>query len=109
MRCRAENFAGPGPARTLAAVQPDRRKLVVRVVPRFALSRIALATVLGVAVALLVATWLSWAVALISRWDAGGIVLVGLAWITLYPADAAETGKRAAADAPGRAPGYAAW
>ena len=82
-------------------VQPARPKLL-RVVPRFALSRIALATALGVAVTLLLGAWNPWAVALISGWDAGGIVLVALAWITIYTADAAETEKRAAADDPGR-------
>jgi uncharacterized membrane protein len=81
--------------------RPSRQKLV-RVVPRFALSRIAIASILGVLAALLLATRHSWAVASISGWDAGGIVLVALAWITIYTADAAETGKRAAADDPGR-------
>ena len=76
-------------------------------VPRFAISRIALASLLGVAVTLLLAARYSWAVALISGWDAGGVILVGLAWITIFTADAAETGKRAAADDPGRTLVYA--
>jgi len=80
-------------------VEPQK---LVRVVPRFALSRIAIAAVLGVLVTLLLATRHSWAVASISGWDAGGVVLVTLAWITIYTADAAETGRRAAADDPGR-------
>jgi len=79
----------------------ERQKLV-RVVPRFALSRIALAALLGVLVTLLLATRHSWTVASISGWDAGGLLLVALAWITIYTADAAETGRRAAADDPGR-------
>jgi uncharacterized membrane protein len=75
-------------------------------VPSLALVRIAVATMGGVAVTLLLATRHSWAVSLISGWDAGGIVLIGLAWITIFVADAGETQKRAAADDPGRSVVY---
>ena len=88
-------------------MQPARKKLVARVVPRYVLVRIAVASVVGVAATLLLATRYSWAVSSISGWDAGGIVLVGLAWISIFTTDAAETGKRAAADDPGRTLVYA--
>jgi uncharacterized membrane protein len=88
-------------------VQPAYKRFVGRLVPSLALVRIAVATVGGVAVTLLLATRHSWAVSLISGWDAGGIVLVGLAWVTIFTADAAETGRRAAADDPGRTLVYA--
>jgi len=88
-------------------VHPGRKKLVARVVPRYVLVRIAVASAVGVAATLLLATRYSWAVSSISGWDAGGIVLVGLAWISIFTTDAAETGKRAAADDPGRTLVYA--
>ena len=88
-------------------MHPGRKKLVARVVPRYVLVRIAVASAVGVAATLLLATRYSWAVSSISGWDAGGIVLVGLAWITIFTADAAETGKRAATGDPGRTLVYA--
>jgi uncharacterized membrane protein len=76
-------------------------------VPRYALSRIAVAAGAGVTVTLLVRVRHSWPVSLISGWDAGGLLLVGLAWIAIFTADPAETRKRAAADDPGRPIVYA--
>src|SRR2546421_2529631 len=76
-------------------------------VPSLALVRIAVASVGGVAVSLALATRHSWAVSLISGWDAGGIVLIALAWVSIFTADATETGRRAAADDPGRTLVYA--
>jgi uncharacterized membrane protein len=89
-------------------VQSAGKRRLSRVVPRFALSRITLASICGVAATILLATRYSWAVSLIAGWDAGGILLVGLAWISIFTADPAETGKRAAADDPGRTVVYAA-
>ena len=71
-------------------------------VPRYALVRLAVAVALGVAVTLLVLSRHSFVVSLISGWDAAGLILVALAWMTIATADPAETGKRAAADDPGR-------
>jgi uncharacterized membrane protein len=91
----------------LPAVQRDASKSVTGMVPRLALSRIALAAAAGVTVTVSVWARQSWAVSLISGWDAGGLILVALAWIIILTADPDGTRKRAAADDPGRTIVYA--
>jgi uncharacterized membrane protein len=44
----------------------------------------------------------SWPVLLLGGWDAGGLVMLGLAWATISSSDAAMTRARAGADDPGR-------
>jgi uncharacterized membrane protein len=92
------------PGAYLPLVQP---KLVIRMVPRYVLSRIALATAAGLLVTAAVWGRHSWGISLISGWDAGGLILVALAWIVILAADPDETRKRAAADDPGRTIVYA--
>ena len=79
--------------------------------PHRALVRVGLAHVAGAGVALAVGLGggqqSSWGLAVLSGWDAGGLVLLVLSWLLIEGSDAAETQRRAAADDPGRTPVYA--
>jgi uncharacterized membrane protein len=75
-------------------------------VPRYGLVRVAIALSCGAVVAVLVASRHSWLISLISGWDAASVVLLGVAWIAIFFADAHETQNRAAADDPGRSVVY---
>ena len=76
-------------------------------VPRYGLVRVGIALACGVVAALVVGSRHSWPVSLISGWDVSSVLLLGLAWLTIFFADAPETQSRAAADDPGRPLVYA--
>ena len=70
--------------------------------PTHAAGRIAYALAAGAAAGLLVSLRSTGAIATLAGWDAGGVVLLVLAWVTIANSDADETQHRAAADDPGR-------
>lgn len=70
--------------------------------PRHAAGRISYALAAGVAAGLLASLRFSGALATLAGWNVGGLVLLGLAWVTITRSVAEETQRRAAADDPGR-------
>lgn len=70
--------------------------------PRQARGRLGLAIVVGVAATLLLPEELGWAGRIVGGWDAGAIVLLGLAWTIIATADQKETRRRASSEDPGR-------
>ena len=64
--------------------------------PRRALVRTALAAIVGCAAGLLLSARYSTAVSVLGGWDAGGLVLLALAWAIIATAGAPETERRAA-------------
>ena len=75
-------------------------------VPRYGLVRVGIALSCGVVAALVVGSRHSWPVSLISGWDVSSVLLLALAWLSIFFADAPETQSRAAADDPGRTAVY---
>jgi len=76
----------------------------VPVEPPHALARAAISISAGAAVGLglLIGLRLSWRLAALTAWDAGGLTLLVLAWLTIAMSSAERTRKRAGADDPGR-------
>ena len=70
--------------------------------PPRALTRAAISIVVALGVAALVAPRLSWRMAAIGGWEAGGACLLALAWWTILRCGAGLTRKRAAGEDPGR-------
>src|SRR5207253_3053145 len=68
---------------------------------------ISIATALVVGVGLLLGPKLHWRIAALTAWEAGGLALMVLAWISIVRSSAAETHKRAASEDPGRTAVYA--
>jgi len=93
----ASNRSGPGYP---ASVTRARR--VARIAPNTALARSSVALAVGAAAGLALSLRYSTPVAVLGGWDAGGLTLLGLAWLTIATADADTTGRRAAAEDPGR-------
>jgi uncharacterized membrane protein len=84
-------------ARALASVRPGH--------PRSSTGRLGLGVAAGFATAVLVALLFpgfGLAVHVVAGWDAGGLVILGLAWWLITSADAEEMRARAAAVDPGR-------
>jgi len=79
-----------------------RARTVARIAPHTALARSAAALAIGAAAGLTLSLRYSTPVAVLGGWNAGGLTLLGLAWLTIATADAEATGRRAAADDPGR-------
>jgi len=79
-----------------------RARTVARIAPHTALARSAAALAIGAAAGLTLSLRYSPPVAVLGGWNAGGLTLLGLAWLTIATADAEATGRRAAADDPGR-------
>ena len=75
--------------------------------PRRAVGRMSTAAIVAVAVAALLSLRFSWAVAVLSGWNAGGLVLTLAAWARIGSYGANRTSNRAAADDPGRTAVYA--
>ena len=77
--------------------------------PPRALARaaISIAMALMVGVGLLLGPKLHWRIAALTAWEAGGLTLLILAWISIVRSSAAETHKRAASEDPGRTAVYA--
>ena len=71
--------------------------------PARALSRAALSSAAGLAVALLLGLFLPWRIAAYSGWNAGLLALLVLVWPHLWTNSAADTHAHAAAEDPGRA------
>src|SRR5205823_11743485 len=76
----------------------------VLIQPPHALARAAVSISAGAAVGLglLIGLRLSWRLAALTAWDAGGLTLLVLAWLTIAMSSAERTRKRAGADDPGR-------
>jgi uncharacterized membrane protein len=81
--------------RRAAAPHPHRMD------PRRAAHRVVLACALGAATFSGLAGW-SRAVAALAAWDVASLVLLTLAWLTIAPADARATQRRAGSEDPGR-------
>jgi len=79
-----------------------RARTVARIAPHTALARSAAALAIGAAAGLTLSLRYSSPVAVLGGWNAGGLTLLGLAWLIIATADAETTGRRAAADDPGR-------
>ncbi len=70
--------------------------------PRGAGGRLAAGVIVGVVVALAIASLPRAAVCLVAGWDAGSFTTLALSWWIIAKADASETRRRAAAQDPGR-------
>src|SRR5437868_9878525 len=82
----------------------DRRRLLA--IPRYAAARIAIAAAAGVAAFGILSPHLALREAALLAWDAGGLVLLLIAWVAIAKADAQMTRQRASSDDPGRTLGY---
>lgn len=69
--------------------------------PRRSVLRVVLACALGVATFLGLAEW-SRSVAALAAWDVAALVFLTLVWLTIAPADAHATQRRAGSEDPGR-------
>ncbi len=69
--------------------------------PRYAIARIAIAITAGIAAFAASAPHRAARAPALIAWDAGGMVLLALAWTTIARADARHTRERAGADDPG--------
>jgi len=72
------------------------------IAPRRAVGRTTVALAVGAATGLALGLRYSTAVATLGGWNAGGLTLLALAWLTIGTADPQTTGQRAAAEDPGR-------
>jgi uncharacterized membrane protein len=79
-----------------------RARRAARIAPKTALARSAAALAIGAAAGLTLSLRYSSPVAVLGGWNAGGLTLLGLAWLTIATADAETTGRRAAEEDPGR-------
>jgi len=79
-----------------------RARSVAGIAPRRAVSRTGIALAIGLAAGLLLSTRYSVPIAVLAGWNAGGLALLGLAWLIIGTADPAGTRHRAAAEDPGR-------
>jgi uncharacterized membrane protein len=79
-----------------------RARTAARIAPHTALARSAVALAVGAAAGLTLSLRYSTPVAILGGWDAGGLTLLGLSWLTIATANAEMTGRRAAAEDPGR-------
>jgi uncharacterized membrane protein len=74
--------------------------------PRRALGKSAIAIVVAILVAAFLSDSFNPIVAALGGWDAGGIALLSLSWLTIYRCDPAKTQARAGAEDPGRTAVY---
>ncbi len=79
-----------------------------RLGPNSALLRMATAGACGLAALLAASALLPRVTAVLFAWDAGGLVLFALSWITIGSYDASATRKRAGSEDPGRTMVYVA-
>ena len=73
-----------------------------RLIPRRAISRLAIGLAAGSAVGLALSRTFSIAVSLVGAWDAAALALIILSWITITSCNAVQTSERAAAEDAGR-------
>jgi uncharacterized membrane protein len=78
-----------------------------RIDPRRAISRVALACAFGVSAYVAVAPRLPPVAAALVGWDVASLVLLGLSWAIIGPANASSTRARAGSEDPGRTLVYA--
>jgi len=83
-------------------VPVTRARKAARIAPKTALARSAVALAVGLAAGLTLSLGYSTPVAILGGWNAGALTLLGLAWLIIATADAETTGRRAAAEDPGR-------
>src|SRR2546430_10223114 len=83
-------------------VPVTRARRAARMAPKTALARSSIALVVGLVAGLALSVRYSTPVAILGGWNAGGLALLGLAWLIIATADAETTGRRAAAEDPGR-------
>jgi uncharacterized membrane protein len=76
-------------------------------IPRRAVSRVAVSLACGLLAFALAASKLAFLAAVLVGWDFAGMVLLGLSWGIIAPADAKGTRKLAGAEDPGRTLVYA--
>ena len=74
--------------------------------PRGALVHVGLAAGVGLLASLLAATRSSATLAVLAGWDAGGLTLLALSWLTIATSTAAATRHRARSEDPGRTAVY---
>ena len=79
-----------------------RARRAARIAPKTALARSAVALAIGATAGLTLSLRYVTPIAVLGGWGAGGVALLGLAWLTIATADADETARRAAAEDPGR-------
>jgi uncharacterized membrane protein len=82
--------------------QSRRHRHANRLGPRRAVTRLALAAVVGLVAAAALSTGFSPAVCAVAGWDLTAIVLLSFSWLTIWRADATATQHRCASDDPGR-------
>lgn len=71
--------------------------------PHYAVGRLVISVVIGLAAYLLVAPLdVAWWVRAVAGWDAGALTLTTLVWSVILRADSKETARRAGSDDPGR-------
>lgn len=83
------------------------RRHIARLDPRHALLRVAIAGGVAVAVTILLGRVAPLSFAALTGWNGGAVVLLAMAWATIWTADADRTQARAAAEDPGRRTVYA--
>jgi uncharacterized membrane protein len=70
--------------------------------PRRALVRVGISAAVGVAASFLVPGQMPGALGVLIGWDVACLVLLSVSWLTIGPADASATRKRAGSEDPGR-------
>lgn len=79
-----------------------RARRVAGIAPRRAVSRLGIGLAVGAAAGLLLSGRYTIPIALLGGWNAGGLAVLGLAWLIIGSADSEGTRQRAAAEDPGR-------
>jgi uncharacterized membrane protein len=85
---------------------PLHAKRLARFDPRRAVGRVSIALFLAGSVGGVLSSFFSPVVAVLGGWDAGGIVLLALAWFVIVRCDEGRTRARAGAEDPGRTAVY---